>query len=151
MIRPRGGDFNYNNIEIEIMKDDIIKCEELGVYGIAIGILTKDYKINIEVMKQFISLAKNMKITFHMAFDFTINKKEAIDDLIMLGVSRILTRGDKLTAYESKEVIKEYIDYANSRVIILPGGGIVNENMIELAEFLNVKELHGTKVVGILD
>ena len=147
IIRPRGGDFVYSNEEIEIMIEDIIQCKNLGLKGVVFGVLNKDNLIDTEKMKKLIECAKGLQITFHMAFDSIINKFEAIDILVNLGVNRILTKGGKSSAIEGKEILKELVIYSNGRIIILPGGGITKENYRMLYDYLGIKEFHGTKIV----
>ncbi|WP_337993004.1 copper homeostasis protein CutC [Clostridium sp. 'White wine YQ'] len=150
IIRPRGGDFVYTEDEIEIMKMDIQECRHLGINGIVVGVLNKENKIDVEIMKNLIKLAKPMSITFHMAFDEIQDKKEAIDILADLGVDRILTKGGADKAEKNINELAELIKYANKKIIILPGGGITSENFKRIAEATGARELHGTKIVGNL-
>lgn len=146
IIRPRGGDFEFSTEEVEIMIEDIKVCKSLGVNGVVIGAL-KGNKIDIEATKKLIEVAKPMSITFHMAFDEIEDKFEAIDTLVDLGVDRILTKGSKTSAPDGKENLKKYIEYANERIIIMPGAGVTKENREEILQFTGAKEIHGTKVV----
>ena len=160
MIRPRGGNFVFNQNEINIMLSDIeIMVKHVKVDGIVIGCLTTNNEVDIETMKLLINKArdinKKIQITFHMAFDeiFDIEKnyKKNIDLLINLGCNRILTKGCKKNAFEGKENLKNYIEYANNRIIIIPGKSITYENYKILVNQINCKEIHGTKIVGFLD
>ena len=160
MIRPRGGSFIFDQNDINIMLDDIqIMVEKVKVDGIVIGCLTKDNEIDIETTKNLINKAreinKNIQITFHMAFDdikdINIEYKKNIDILINLGFNRILTKGCKEDAFQGKNNIKNYLEYANNRIIIMPGKGITDKNYKELVSFTGCKEIHGTKIVGILE
>ena len=160
MIRPRGGNFVFDKNEINIMLDDIeIMVKNVKVDGIVIGCLTKDNEIDVDTTSKLINKAreinKNIQITFHMAFDeindIENNYKKNIDILINLGCNRILTKGCKKNAFEGKENIKKYIEYANGRIIIMPGKSVNNENYKILVNETNCKEVHGTKIVGILD
>ena len=160
MIRPRGGNFVFNQDEINIMLDDIQNMvENAKVDGLVIGCLTNDNEIDIETTKLLINKArelnKNIQITFHMAFDeikdIENNYKKNIDILIELGCNRILTKGGKKNAFEGKENIKKYIQYANDRIIIMPGKSITNENYKDLVKETGCKEIHGTKIVGALN
>ena len=160
MIRPREGNFVFNQNEINIMLSDIqIMIENAKVDGIVIGCLTKNNEIDIETTKILIKKARelnqNIQITFHMAFDeindIENNYQKNIDLLIDLGCNRILTKGCKKNAFEGKENIKKFIQYARDRIIIMPGKSITNENYKVLVNETNCKEIHGTKIVGILD
>ena len=160
MIRPRGGNFIFDKNDINIMLDDIqIMVEKVKADGIVIGCLTKDNEIDIETTKILINKAreinKNIQITFHMAFDeikdIENNYEKNIDTLINLGCNRILTKGCKKNAFEGKVNIKKYIQYAKDRITIMPGKSITNENYEKLVLETGCKEIHGTKIVGILD
>ena len=151
MIRPRGGDFTYSEVEFNIMKKEIELCKHLDIYGVVFGILNKDKTIDIERVKELVGLAKPMKITFHMAFDEILNKEQAMEELIKIGVDRILTKGGASNATEGKEVLKELIKKAGDRIIIVPGGSLTKNNCKDFGEYVKAKELHGTKIVGRLD
>ena len=160
IIRPRGGNFVYNEKEINIMLDDIfVLVKYAKIDGIVIGCLNKDNEIDIEANKILINNAreinKDIQITFHMAFDeikdINTEYKKNIDILINLGINRILTKGCKFNAFQGKNSIINYLEYAKDRIIIMPGKGITNQNYKELVSFTGCKEIHGTKIVGILD
>lgn len=146
IIRPRGGNFEFLEEEIEIMKDDIRMAKELGAYGVVIGALKGD-KIDIDATKAFIEEAKPLSVTFHMAFDEIENKFEAVDQLIDLGVNRILTKGGKDDAMSGKDELRKLSDYAKGRITIMPGKGVNKENRDFLLEYVNTDEIHGSKVV----
>ena len=124
-----------------------------------VQILNKNNEIDIEANKILINKArelnKNIQITFHMAFDEIrdINNEyqKNIDLLINLGINRILTKGCKQNSFKGKDNIKKYIEYAKDKIIIMPGKGITNENYNDIVKFTKCKEIHGTKIVGLLD
>lgn len=146
MIRPRGGNFEFNSEEVIIMLEDIRVAKSIGAYGVVIGALNNK-KIDLEVTKKLIEEAKPMNITFHMAFDEIENKFEALDLLIELGVNRILTKGCLINALEGKENIKKYIEYADNRIVIMPGCKVDYENKYDLMKYTGAIEVHGTKIV----
>lgn len=147
IIRPRGGNFEYSEEEVEIMIEDIKICKELGAHGVVIGALKGD-KIDLNTTKKLVEVAKPMNITFHMAFDEIENKKEAIDELVDLGIDRILTKGGKGgNALIGRETIKDLIKYANDRIIIMPGKGVNKQNRDYIMEYTGANEIHGTRVV----
>lgn len=151
IIRPRGGDFIYSDVEFEIMKKEIELCKKMGIYGVALGILNKDKKLDIERTRELVQLAKPMKVTFHMAFDEIYDKEEAMEELIKIGVDRILTKGGSISATEGKETIKKLIERSNGRIVILPGGDLTKNNYEDFSNYVGAKEIHGTKIVGKLD
>lgn len=146
IIRPRGGNFEYSEDEAEIMLEDIRMCKEIGAYGVVIGAL-KGNRIDLDLTKKLVEEAKPMKITFHMAFDSIEDKKGAIDELVELGVHRILTKGGMENALAGKDVLRDLVEYANDRIIIMPGKGVNKENRDYILEYTGAKEIHGTKVV----
>ncbi|MDV4149280.1 copper homeostasis protein CutC [Clostridium sp. AL.422] len=146
IIRPRGGNFEYTEDEVEIMIEDIKMCKELGAYGVVIGAL-KGKKIDLDLTKRLVEEAKPMNITFHMAFDSVENKQEAIDELVNLGVDRILTKGGVGNALIGRDILKNLIKYANDRIIIMPGKGVNKQNREYILEYTGAKEIHGTRVV----
>lgn len=150
IIRPRGGDFFYSEEELNIMKRDIELCKNLGVNGVVFGFLKSDNTLDFKTTKKFVELSKPLSITFHMAFDEIEDKFDAIDKLIELGVDRILTKGGEKSAFFNKETLKNLVEYANDKIIILPGGGVSKENYMELEEYTKAKEFHGSKIVGKL-
>jgi copper homeostasis protein len=152
MIRPRGGNFIYSHDEIEIMKQDLVHLRQLGTDGAVFGCLNNNGWIDEMAMVTLLELAKGLEVTFHMAFDH-INPEHqlnAIDWLASHGVQRILTHGGPLTSEIEGNLLrlKEYIDYAAGRIIILPGGGITVKNLDSIINVLNINEVHGTKIVG---
>ncbi|NRT34994.1 copper homeostasis protein CutC [Clostridium beijerinckii] len=146
IIRPRGGSFTYTKEELEIMKYDVKMCKELGVHGVVIGAV-KDSKVDKEIIEELVNLAKPMTITFHMAFDEVEDKKIALDEIIKLGIDRILTKGGCENAMAGKECLKDLVKYADGRISIMPGKGITKENRDFLLEYTGAVEIHGTRVV----
>ncbi|EAR90205.1 copper homeostasis protein CutC (macronuclear) [Tetrahymena thermophila SB210] len=149
MIRPRGGDFTYSKDELDIMREDIKICKQLNVDGVVFGFLTKDQKqIDFELTKEFVELSAPLKVTFHMAFDEVDDQFQALEKLIELKVTRILTKGGKFkNALEGQEVLKKLIEQANGRIEVMPGKGINSQNYKQLAEFTKATQLHGTQIV----
>lgn len=142
MIRPRGGDFLYNGLEFEIMKKDIQVAKNLEADGVVFGILTAQGQIDRERTEQLMALARPMNVTFHRAFDMTVDPWRALEDLIALEVDRVLTSGQQAKALEGAEFIQKLVERAKDRIIILPGGGIDEFNVEKLVEQTGVKECH---------
>ncbi|SEN51536.1 copper homeostasis protein [Terribacillus saccharophilus] len=152
MIRPRGGKFVFSKEEIEVMKRDLLHLKQLGTDGVVLGCLNETGWIDEDAMVTLLDLAKGLEVTFHMAFDEISpeNQLKAIDWLVEHGVHRILTHGGPLDTKieENLARLKEYIQYANDRIIILPGGGISSKNLRLITSELHVGEVHGTRIVG---
>ncbi|WP_066025586.1 copper homeostasis protein CutC [Enterococcus mundtii] len=153
IIRPRGGDFVYNDIELKILHTDLIEAKKLGTDGVVIGCLTPSGWLDEEALEVLIDSAEGLQITFHMAFDAIPQERqyEAIDWLVEHGVHRILTHGGVAgTNIEDNFAhLKQLIAHADGRIIILPGGGITSENAQVVADALGVHEVHGTKIVPL--
>ena len=151
MIRPRGGDFVYTDLEIAIMLEDIRLTTQAGSQGVVFGALTADKKLDKVNLEKLIAASKGMEIVFHMAFDELSDEDqlEAIDWLSQAGVTRILTRagvsGDSLEKRFAH--YHRILEHAKGKIEILPGGGIDLDNRQTFIEQLGVTQLHGTKVV----
>ena len=151
MIRPRGGDFVYNDLEVAIMLDDIALTAQADSQGVVFGALTADKKLDKANLEKLIAASKGMEIVFHMAFDELSEQDqlEAIDWLSQAGVRRILTRagvsGDSLEKRFAH--YHRILEHAAGKIEILPGGGIDMDNRQTFIDQLGVTQLHGTKVV----
>ena len=151
MIRPRGGDFVYNELEIAIMLEDIRLTAQAGSQGVVFGALTADKELDKPNLEKLIAASKGMEIVFHMAFDELSDNDqlEAIDWLSQAGVTRILTRagvsGDSLEKRFAH--YHRILEHAKGKIEILPGGGIDLDNRQTFIDQLGVTQLHGTKVV----
>jgi copper homeostasis protein len=152
IIRPRGGDFVYNDIELKIMHTDLIEAKKMGTDGVVLGCLTKDGWLDEEALELLIETAEGLQITFHMAFDVLSkeNQFKAIDWLEEHDVHRILTHGGPsgTPIEDNLDHLKKLIAYTAGRIIILPGGGISDKNVDTVVNALNISEVHGTKIVG---
>ena len=151
MIRPRGGDFVYQDLEIAIMLEDIRLTAQAGSQGVVFGALTADKKLDKANLEKLIAASKGMEIVFHMAFDELSEEDqlEAIDWLSQAGVTRVLTRagvsGDSLDKRFAH--YHRILEHAKGKIEILPGGGIDLDNRQTFIDQLGVTQLHGTKVV----
>ncbi len=142
IIRPRGGDFVYSDMEIEIMFQDIAFCKQIGVDGVVLGALTPDGNIDIFNTKRLTQAAFPMNVTFHRAFDMVADPYKALEDVIVCGCSRILTSGLQNKAIEGKNMIKSLVAQAEDRIIIIAGSGINDQNAASLVQYTGVKEIH---------
>jgi copper homeostasis protein len=144
LIRPRGGDFLYNDIEFSIMRRDIEICKDLKVDGVVIGILDKDGNIDMPRMQDLVSLARPMTVTFHRAFDMCNDPFRALQLITGLGIERILTSGQKDKAMEGIPLITQLVSLAEGKVLIMPGGGLNRLNVSDMILYTGVRELHLT-------
>jgi copper homeostasis protein len=144
LIRPRGGDFLYSNLEFEAMKKDIRMAKEIGADGVVFGILNPDGSIDTERNRILRELAQPMGTTFHRAFDLSVDPMQGMEDIIKIGMDRILTSGQAATALEGKATLRELIRKAGKRISIMPGGGISEGNVKILKEYTGAAEYHVT-------
>ncbi|MCX2574463.1 copper homeostasis protein CutC [Pedobacter sandarakinus] len=131
IIRPRGGDFLYNDLELNLMKEDIKICKSLNCDGIVIGLLRQDGTIDIEGCKILIDLASPLPVAFHRAFDMTNDMEQALEDLISLGIVRVLSSGGETSALAGVDKLARLIEKAKGRIAVMPGAGI-NANNIKI-------------------
>lgn len=147
LIRPRRGDFVYSEKEFEKMLLDIEYCRSLGCNGIVSGVLKSDKSIDIQRTRQLIESSKPMKFTFHRAFDQTSNAFEALEDLLQLGVNRVLTSGQAMTAIEGIQALKQLKNRANGKLDIVVGGSIRASNVLEFKKE-GFKEVHSSALLN---
>ncbi len=132
LIRPRGGDFTYSDLEFEIIKQDISAAKDAVVDGIVSGVLLPDGTIDIERTKALVQLSHPLPFTFHRAFDQVNDPVQGIQDLKDCGVDRLLTSGLKGRAIDGLENLKKMVAQAEDELIIMPGGGVNSDNIQKL-------------------
>lgn len=141
LIRPRSGDFTYSKDEFEIMKENILLCKKLGCAGIVSGVLQQDQTIDQARTKELVELAKPMSFTFHRGFDWTPDPLEAVLQLAVLGVERVLTSGQETSAEKGILLLQELQVIAENEIIVMPGGGINPKNTLLFKES-GFQEIH---------
>jgi len=141
MIRPRGGDFCYTDLEFEQMHRDIEYAKSCGVDGIVLGVLQPNGHVNITRTRDLVQHAAPLKVTFHRAFDLAVESFRALDDLMICGCCRILTSGQKATAIEGLDTIRKLVSSAAGHMEIMAGSGVNPENAHKLME-TGVQALH---------
>jgi copper homeostasis protein len=149
IIRPRGGDFLYSDREYEIMKRDIEMCGEIGADGIVIGLLNADGTVDVERTQQLVKIADTMNVTFHRAFDMCSDPMRGLEDIILTGATRILTSGQKDTVPQGVNLISTLVKQAGDRITIMPGSGLDEYNIADMARATGAREFHltGRKIV----
>ena len=141
LIRPRGGDFIYSHEEFELMKRDILRFRKMGCKGIVSGVLNSDNSIDIKKTKELVELSRPLEFTFHRAFDKVNDPLYEIENLIGLGIDRVLTSGQKEKAIDGLVLLKQLNSISNNRIKIMPGSGINKSNIVN---FVNFEEIHGS-------
>ena len=142
IIRPRGGDFLYSEDELEEMIHDIRIAEELGADGLVFGCLTKEGNIDKRAMSILMEASGSLPVTFHRAFDHSADPLKALEDIIELGCARILTSGCRPTALEGADLLAQLVEKAGDRIIIMPGCGVKESNIAEIARLSGAREFH---------
>jgi len=144
LIRPREGNFCYTNDELAVMIDDIAFCRQAGAAGVVVGALNAENELDMPKMKAMRDAVGSMSITCHRAFDFTQKPLEALEWLIELGFSRVLSSGQAPTAYEGRRWLKTFVESANGRIAVMPGSGITAENIRAIATETGALDFHFT-------
>ncbi|MBN1815717.1 MAG: copper homeostasis protein CutC [Sedimentisphaerales bacterium] len=144
MIRPRGGGFCYTEVEYDIMRQDTRSALQYGADGIIFGILQPDGTIDVRRSRTIVEMARQAgkEIVFHRAFDVTPDPFEALEQLIEMGVHRLLTSGQEASVPEGIPLIKKLIEKAGDRMEIMPGGGIKPSNLALVIEQTGAKTIH---------
>lgn len=142
MIRPRGGDFCYDADEFETMRRDIRIAQQLRANGIVFGILDLHGNVDVVRTRELVNDARPLSVTFHRAFDMTADLFRALDDLCAMGVDRVLTSGGESTSLQGIDKIHQLVKRAESKIVVMAGGGIQPENARALVEQTEVTEIH---------
>lgn len=142
MVRPRGGDFLYSEVELDIMRRDIETAKSLGADGVVFGLLNPDGSVDENHTRELLALARPLNVTFHRAFDVCRDPHEALETLCDIGVDRILTSGQEPSVLEGADLIRDLVERAGDRTIILPGCGITPRNLDRILALTNATEVH---------
>jgi copper homeostasis protein len=142
MIRPRAGDFCYSELEFEVMRRDVQVAKELRANGVVLGILNSDGTVDIARMRELVQLARPMDVTFHRAFDESADPIAALEQIIGLGIDRILTSGGKRSAFDGIARIRDLVNTSSGRITIMAGSGITVQNVKAIISETRVKDIH---------
>jgi copper homeostasis protein len=142
MVRPRGGDFFYSEVEFEVMRRDVDAAKEIGMDGVVLGLLDADGQIDFERTKQLVERARPLPVTFHRAFDECLDLRRSLEDVIKTGAVRVLTSGGKRTAPEALDVLGDLVRIAGERIAVMPGSGLHAENIREVVAKTGAREFH---------
>jgi copper homeostasis protein len=148
LIRPRAGDFLYGDDELETMQRDIETCLSLGCDGVVFGVLDADGRIDLPRCRPLLSAAGGMGVTFHRAFDMACDLPQALEDVVALGAERVLTSGGAASALAGVASIRQLIDQAAGRIVVMPGAGIHAANVVDLARATQATEFHASAKAG---
>ena len=142
MIRPRGGGFVYSDAERDVMRRDIVIARELGADGVVIGGLRPDGTVDLSLVRFLVEAAHALPVTFHRAFDFTPDLEASLELLADSGVQRVLSSGGAATAADGATVLADLVRQAGSRLVVMAGGGVREDNVRALVSVAGVREVH---------
>lgn len=142
IIRPRGGDFLYNEAEINAMLYDIEMAKQLNIHGVVVGCLTKEGDIDTILLNKLVTAANPLSVTFHRAFDVCRDPFTALEQIIAAGCDRILTSGQQANAVAGIPLITKLVEKAAGRIIIMPGCGVRANNIAGIESATGAKEFH---------
>jgi copper homeostasis protein len=142
MIRSRGGDFCYSADEFEGMEQDVRMAKQLGVDGIVVGILKEDGHVDTRRTRHLVDIARPLKVTFHRAFDMSVDLNQALEDIIETGADRLLTSGGEQTAEDGATTVARLVSTARDRLVIMAGAGISERNVLRIITETGVREIH---------
>lgn len=151
IIRPRGGDFVIWPVDLDVMARDIQTAKDLGAAGIVLGALLPDGTLDRPALERLIALARPMSVTFHKAFDQTPDPLQALDDLINLGVDRVLTSGGRPTAREGAKLLAQLVDRGRGRIAIMAGGGLTLDDLEPMVAKVGLRELHFGSAAAVIE
>ncbi|RSN67560.1 MULTISPECIES: copper homeostasis protein CutC [Actinomadura] len=142
IIRPRGGDFIFDEHEVAAMEHDVALVREAGAHGVVIGALTPDGAVDRPVAERLVAAAGDLSVTFHRAFDMAADPFATLETLVDLGVDRVLTSGQDVSALEGAPLIAELVRRAGDRIVVMPGGGITDRNAARVVAATGAREVH---------
>lgn len=142
LVRPRAGNFVYNESEIAEMLHSIALCQEIGVAGVVWGALTSQNDYDRPTCTRLMEASRGLSVTFHKAFDEVNDPQAVISILVEDGFDRILTSGAQATAIEGKEALREYILWAQNKIVIMCAGGIRSSNIGSIAQVTHARSWH---------
>lgn len=142
MIRPRAGNFRYDDTEFEAMKQEIVQAKSAGADGVVLGILDAHYAVDVDRTRKLTDLARPMAVTFHRAFDEASDPAAALEGVIEAGADRLLTSGQAKSAVEGSPLIARLVRQASGRILLMAGCGIRHNNLEEVIYQTGVREIH---------
>lgn len=144
LIRPRAGDFVYDDAELAAMQGDIAHCRSLGCDGVVVGALTPEAEVDRRACGRLVAAARGMGVTFHRAFDLVADRAATLEALIDLGFERVLTSGGLASAVAGASRIAALVGQAGARITVMPGAGIAPGNIAALRDATGAREFHAS-------
>lgn len=144
LIRPRSGNFVYDDAEMRVILRDIELAKRFGAHAVVVGFLTPDGDIDMAKTREAVKAAEGLSVTFHRAFDECRNPHDALEQIIDCGCNKLLTSGCAPTALEGKEMLKKMLKQADRRIGIIGAAGITVDNVHQLVWDTGLYEVHGS-------
>jgi copper homeostasis protein len=144
MIRPRGGDFCYTDLEFDVMQEEIRQARQLGADGIVLGLLNEQGSVDVARTQQLVELATPLPVTFHRAIDMTQHPSQALIDVMATGASRVLTSGGAPNAKLGMREIARMVQIAQGRITIMAASGITADTITAVAEHTGATDFHSS-------
>jgi copper homeostasis protein len=144
MVRLRPGTFVCTPSEVDVMQSEIDGLKRSRVEGIVLGVLTADSRIDVEATARLAAVARPMSVTFHRAFDEVRDQAQALEDLVSLGIDRVLTSGGARDAHAGRAAIRDLVVRARGRIVVMAGGGVRPHNAAAILADTGVQEIHGS-------
>ena len=151
MIRPRPGNFNYNETELVQMESDILFCKSQGIKEVVLGVLNEKQCVDLISLERLLHFSSPMKITFHKAIDETVNIFEEIEKLVNYkNITSILTSGKGKFVLDNKALLIKIIEQFKNKINIILAGGIAKNNFEYIHNVFQWNEYHGRRIIGNL-
>ena len=142
LVRPRAGDFVFDETELAAMRRSILRCRALGADGIVTGVLTRDGMVDEDAMQMLVAIARPLAVTFHRAVDRTRDQIESTEVLLSLGVDRVLSSGGAPTAWEGVPTLAAMVRRAGEALTVVAGGHVRPDHAASLVRETGVREIH---------
>jgi copper homeostasis protein len=149
MIRPRGGNFVHDDLELTCMERSIDSALDAGAHGLVMGVLDREGCIDVPAMRRLIKRSRGVPVTFHRAFDEIDSPLPALEVLVDLGVKRLLTTGGPPTAWEGREQLARLVQAARDRLVVMPGGGVRLDHVHQLIAATGAREVHSSVALDL--
>lgn len=144
ILRPRGGDFVYSDVEYDLMRTDLLHARELGASGVVVGLLDRQGKVDVPRTSRLVELASPLQVTFHRAFDCVKDLPQALEDVIASGCGRLLTSGGMPDVWQGAEALAQLVTQAEDRIHVAVGGGLRLEHAAAVARITKATAYHGS-------
>lgn len=132
LIRPRAGGFDYTDLERELVLTDVRRAVEFGAAGVVVG-ATRQGVVDVDLVLRVRELADSVDVTFHRAFDTLENREAALEQLIALGIDRVLTSGGATRAPDALSELAALVEQAAGRIQVMAGAGIDSASVVAVA------------------